>query len=81
MSVQSSHKLARAGGPDLRKESELGIKISWEAKAAHLDGSVSACRDDVLLIKVDNIDGSSGTENYMNYSAGVPINVLWFPGC
>ena len=32
VSVQSSHKLARAGGPDLGKESELEMKISWKPK-------------------------------------------------
>ena len=32
VSVQSSHKLARAGGPDLSKESELEIKSRWKPK-------------------------------------------------
>ena len=89
VSVQSSHKLARAGGPDLGRKIRVRIENQQEeAKAAHLDSSVSAGRDDVLLIKVDNVDGGSETANYMNYSPlttdccrGVPIKILRFPGC
>ena len=70
VAVQGSHKLARAGGPDLGQKILVRVENQQEeAKAAHLDSSVSAGRDDVLLIKVDNIDGSSGTSNYMNYSS------------
>ena len=83
VSIQSSHKLAGAGGPDLRQKRVREMKI--ETRGPYLDRSVSAGRDDVLLIKVDNIDGSSGTANYMNYNIGrlngVPIPVLRFPGC
>ena len=68
VSVQSSHKLARAGGPDLDQKLRVSNENQQEAKAAHLDSSVTAGRDDVLLIKVHNIDGGSETANNMNYS-------------
>ena len=53
VAVQSSHKLTRVGRPDLTRTEFEKIKPTT---TAHLDGSVFAGRDDVLLILFHTID-------------------------
>ena len=54
VTVQGAHELTRTGRPHL-KQAKLTQFRNFQRKKVNLDGPVSAGRDDVLVVKVDDV--------------------------